>query len=66
MNYAQLRAFQAVADHGGFSRAAEALHLTQPAISDQVRRLEQDYDVSLFNRRPRNVELTNTAGGSLR
>ncbi len=58
MNYAQLRAFHAVANHGGFSRAAAALHLTQPAISDQVRRLEQDYGVSLFNRRPRHVELT--------
>lgn len=58
MNYAQLRAFHAVANHGGFSKAAAALHLTQPAISDQVRRLEQEYGVSLFNRRPRNVELT--------
>ena len=58
MQYAQLRAFHAVALHGGFSRAAEALNLTQPAISDQVRRLEQEFAVSLFDRRPRSVELT--------
>ena len=58
MNYAQLRAFHAVANHGGFSRAAAALNLTQPAVSDQVRRLEQDYGVTLFHRKPRDVELT--------
>ena len=58
MQYAQLRAFHAVALHGGFSKAAEALNLTQPAISDQVRRLEQEFAVSLFDRKPRSVELT--------
>jgi aminoethylphosphonate catabolism LysR family transcriptional regulator len=58
MQYAQLRAFHAVAEHGGFSRAAEALHLTQPAISDQVRRLEQEFGVTLFYRRARTVEPT--------
>lgn len=58
MRNVQLRAFHHVADTGGFSRAAEALHLTQPAISDQVRRLEQDYDVLLFARHHRRVDLT--------
>lgn len=58
MQYAQLRAFHAVAEHGGFSRAAQALSLTQPAISDHVRRLEADYGVKLFERAPRGVELT--------
>lgn len=58
MRYVQLRAFHHVAIHGGFSRAAEALHLTQPAISDQVRKLEEDYDVILFNRRKKQVTLT--------
>lgn len=58
MRYVQLRAFHNVAIHGGFSRAAEALHLTQPAISDQVRKLEGDYDVILFNRRKKQVTLT--------
>ncbi|MFZ0100646.1 MAG: LysR family transcriptional regulator, partial [Gemmobacter sp.] len=38
MRYVQLRAFHYVATCGGFSRAAEELFLTQPAISDQVRK----------------------------
>jgi aminoethylphosphonate catabolism LysR family transcriptional regulator len=58
MRYVQLRAFHHVAICGGFSRAAEALHLTQPAISDQVRKLEQEYDIILFNRRKKQVTLT--------
>jgi len=58
MQHAQLRAFHAVAEHGGFSRAAQALHLTQPALSDHVRRLEQEFGVTLFHRRARGVEPT--------
>ena len=60
MKHNQLRAFHHVALHGGFSRAADALHLTQPAISDQVRQLEQDYDTRLFDRSHRQVRLTDT------
>ncbi len=58
MRYVQLRAFHYVAVCGGFSRAAEALFLTQPAISDQVRKLEEEYDVLLFNRHKKQVILT--------
>lgn len=58
MRYVQLRAFHQVAVSGGFSRAAEALFLTQPAISDQVRKLEEEYDVLLFNRNKKQVTLT--------
>jgi len=58
MRYTQLRAFHHVAVHGGFSRAAEALHVTQPAISDQVRKFEAEYGVRLFDRRKRQVVLT--------
>ena len=58
MRYVQLRAFHQVAISGGFSRAAEALFLTQPAISDQVRKLEEEYDVLLFNRNKKQVTLT--------
>lgn len=58
MRYVQLRAFHYVAISGGFSRAAEALFLTQPAISDQVRKLEEEYDVLLFNRHKKQVLLT--------
>ncbi|MFQ5622134.1 MAG: LysR substrate-binding domain-containing protein [Paracoccaceae bacterium] len=58
MRYVQLRAFHNVALHGGFPRAAKALNLTQPAISDQVRRLEEEYDILLFNRHRKRVTLT--------
>lgn len=58
MRYVQLRAFHNVAIHGGFSRAAEQLNLTQPAISDQVRKLEEEYDILLFNRHKKQVVLT--------
>jgi len=58
MRYVQLRAFHYVAICGGFSRAAEQLFLTQPAISDQVRKLEEEYDILLFNRHKKQVILT--------
>ncbi len=58
MNYSHLRAFHAVATQGSFTRAATALHVTQPTISDQVKALEQRYDVVLFERHGRNIELT--------
>lgn len=58
MRYVQLRAFHYVATRGGFSRAAEALNLTQPAISDQVRKLETEFDVLLFDRSRKQVVLT--------
>lgn len=58
MYYSKLRAFHAVATQGGFSKAAEHLHLTQPTLSDQVRKLEIDFDILLFNRNSRSVTLT--------
>jgi aminoethylphosphonate catabolism LysR family transcriptional regulator len=58
MRYVQLRAFHHVALAGGFSRAAEVLGLSQPAISDQVRKLEEQYEVVLFNRQRRQVTPT--------
>lgn len=58
MRHAQLRAFHAVAACGGFSRAAERLGLSQPAVSDHVRHLEQEYGVQLFVRDSRSVALT--------
>jgi aminoethylphosphonate catabolism LysR family transcriptional regulator len=58
MRYTQLRAFHNVALHGGFSRAADRLNQTQPALSDQVKRLEQAHDTLLFRREKRNVYLT--------
>ncbi len=58
IHHAQLRAFHAVATEGSFTRAAGALHLTQPTLSDQVKALESRYSIRLFERRGRGVELT--------
>ena len=58
MRYTQLRAFHAVACEGSFSKAAERLLLTQPALSVQVRALEQTYGVQLFDRTGSVVRLT--------
>jgi len=58
MRYAQLKAFHAVATSGGFSRAAARLALTQPAVSDHIRKLEDAHGVELFLRRRGGVILT--------
>jgi aminoethylphosphonate catabolism LysR family transcriptional regulator len=58
MRHAQLKAFHAVAQTGSFSRAAARLALTQPAVSDHVRKLEESYGVQLFQRGPRGIALT--------
>lgn len=59
-----LRAFEAVARRLSFSAAAAELHLTQPAISRQIRSLEEELGTALFLRATRHVELTG-AGASL-
>ena len=46
MEWNELRAFVAVADTGSFSRAAEQLHLTQPAITKRIQTLEAGLGVS--------------------
>jgi DNA-binding transcriptional LysR family regulator len=53
-----LETFCAVADAGSLTRAAERLHLTQPAISRQMRALERDLGVVLLARTPQGVALT--------
>ena len=58
MSYAQFKAFHAVAASGGFSKAAARMNLSQPAVSDHVRKLEAAYGVELFLRTRRKVELT--------
>ncbi|MCY1270947.1 HTH-type transcriptional activator CmpR [compost metagenome] len=58
ISHSQLRAFHAVAEAGSFTRAAEQLCLSQPAVSDQVRKLEEYYGVMVFHRDKRSVRLT--------
>lgn len=54
----QLRAFNEVASLGSFSRAARALEVSQPAVTAQVRALEDSFDVRLFDRTGAGAELT--------
>src|SRR5260370_15469227 len=58
VNLNHLFLFRAVAEAGGFSRAAERIHVSQPAISMQVGELEAQLGLTLFHRLGRGVELT--------
>ena len=58
MTLHQLRIFMAVARHHSYSRAAEELRLTQPAVSAQVRELERTLDATFFDRVGRTIVLT--------
>jgi DNA-binding transcriptional LysR family regulator len=57
----RLQVFHAVARHGSFTRAAEALFMTQPAVTFQIKQLEEQYNTRLFDRGHGRVTLT-TAG----
>lgn len=58
MTIHQLRVFLAVARHQSYSRAAEELHLTQPAVSAQVRELERSLEATFFERVGRSIVLS--------
>ena len=60
LNLRDIRALVAVAEAGSFTRAAERLHLSQPALTVQIRRLEEVVGARLFDRNSRNVALTPT------
>ena len=66
MNFAHLRTFVAIADHGGFGRAAARLNLTQSAASRQIQGLEAELGVKLFDRIGRGVQLTSEGEDLLR
>ena len=58
MDTQNLSAFLLVAEHSSFSAAADALHLTQPAVSKRIAALESQLGASLFDRIGRQVSLT--------
>ena len=58
MDISALQAFLAVAEAGSFSRAAERIHLTQPAISKRIATLEKQLGTRLFDRIGRGIRLT--------
>ena len=58
MDLKQLEAFLAVATHRSFSRAAGALHLTQPSVTARIQSLERDLGEPVFQRNGRGVSLT--------
>lgn len=65
MNLHQLELFVAVADHGSFTRAAEALHISQPSVSARIRDLEKSVGQPLFEQVGRRIYLTD-AGQELK
>src|SRR5690606_17339909 len=58
MDLTQLRTFVAVAQEGHLTRAAERLHISQPAASAHIRALESFFELQLFTRTNRGLELT--------
>lgn len=61
-----IRYFLAVAEQGNFTRAAEALHVSQPTLSQQIKQLEDTLGAPLFDRSGRAVRLTDAGEAWMR
>lgn len=59
LNLHLLRIFHAVAQHESVVHAATALCITQPAVSNAIKKLQSEYEIALFSKRGRGLELTN-------
>ncbi|KFC06879.1 Cyn operon transcriptional activator [Trabulsiella guamensis ATCC 49490] len=66
MLFRHIHYFLAVAEHHGFTRAAAALHVSQPALSQQIKQLESLLGAQLFDRTGRNTRLTDAGEAWLR
>jgi len=65
MELRHLRYFVMAAEEGNISRAASRLHVSQPAVSRQIKDLEEELDVSLFHREPTGLRLTDHGSAAL-
>jgi len=66
VKFRQLRTFVLIAEAGGLARAADRLHLSQPAASRQIQALEAEFGVPLFDRIGRRIQLTSEGEDLLR
>lgn len=65
MDLKVIRYFVEIIDHGGFAKAAEAIHITQPALSKAITQLEADLDLVLLERGKRGSQLRPTPSGQV-
>src|SRR5919201_5325191 len=62
MDLARLKSLVVLAEEGHFTRAAERLHIAQPALSQQIRKLESEVGLALVDRTTRRVSITEAGG----